>query len=1035
MIKTTILLLLLLTTLVAKSKDSCYTVQLLSRYNSQKALDELESREYPKECTLMQIGRNLTLRCGCYERVQTAQEHLERLEQNYSNAVVVSSYRYRFEDDNKPIITPNIVEIEKVKKRQLVITQEYQTSYAQSSQEEELKLMIQVFLAKSDLESAFKVASIGYKKYPKSYYWNQKMAEISKWTNRSARSMKHMRFIYEVKYDKEIEDTLIEYGSESFQYEAIEPLVVSRAKRNPTEKNIDLLILVYRKIGSPEKVIDVLDEEYQKDKNSTMLLTKALTLSLEIGDMEVAQKYVTLIEDEPLYTQADALLLARYYYIKNDISTAYARMDTNLTVDKENRAEYVKFYQLKSDLGWYLQYNLAAAEASKHLMQLNEARLVDYERVSFVYQKSDPKLSAEAVERAYREFRLSYLFYSYANEAVNLGEFEELEALIEDLDLKNSPFVEESLFWVILAKIYEHQGERDKHREALLRALELSPQNYQIKLSLLWFFMEIGDREALEEILSDISEDSDLDTTMYLPMASAYFYLNDINRASYYTEALLYTEDKTTELLEFEFLQAYIYQAQNNEAAFMGEMKKIVAKLKKEQKENPSLLKSDIHLSNYLRAAMHTLQADKFEKKLKRAKPYLSELNYNEIAYSWALMNNAKEKSRKIFHKVNKKEIWMRFSNAILFNDHDEIENMLDLYMAFLSMGDASEMAHEDGQVALAQSVTFEGLSKSDANQNAYIKHRDISRQRSDILDIKVAHNNRDPLVQEYINSSNTNYIAQGYYLNTKLNYASNETRDKRLLVSVPKYILEAGVGVKKLFDRGYIEGSMLYHEALRSYFEYMLVASARVSTDITLKATLAKNINALESTQLLLGGKKDSAALDISWQILNSTNINFLYELDSYTSQDERYLGEGRYGRLMVGQQIRNGYPDIRISAYYDFGSYVETEGSRGVIDELQRGLNPVLPENFYNLGLSLSYGMANSAAYTRVWRPFFEVTPYYNEQTDEYNFAMNLGVGGKAWHQDHLSFGASYTQAVSGVGNSVIEFYLNYQFLYAHP
>ena len=217
----------------SSEEEVCYTVQLVSKYNSQKNRDALSQNSYPSSCITMEIGNSLTVRCGCYDKQADTKESLQNLKSRYKNATIARSYRHRFINPDTDTRVTHIVEKPKYKNR--VVTKD----------EEELRLILQVFLYKSDLENAFKVASLGYKKNPNSYYWNQKMAEISSWTNRSARSMKHLRFMYENKFDAKIEQKLIDYGSASYQYEEIEPLVVNRAKRNPSEKNIDLMIFVY----------------------------------------------------------------------------------------------------------------------------------------------------------------------------------------------------------------------------------------------------------------------------------------------------------------------------------------------------------------------------------------------------------------------------------------------------------------------------------------------------------------------------------------------------------------------------------------------------------------------------------------------------------------------------------------------------------------------------------------------------------------------------------------------------------------------
>jgi hypothetical protein len=1049
------ILLFVISSLIAKSQESCYTVQLVSVPQSDKNLNRLQEESYPKNCKLMEIGKTLTVRCGCFEKFVQAQEQEKQLLNEYKEAVVATTYKYRF-DDNAPLenstkksdVVAGYVEKKNSHASKKKIPQ---SPINGTEDDEELRLMLQVFLAKTDLESAFIVAQKGYEKNPKSYYWNQKMAEVCRWTNRSARSMKHLRIMYEIEYDPKIEQELIDYGSEYFQYEEIEPLVVNRAKKDPSEENIDLMILVFKKIGSPEKVVDVLDEQYTKDSNNTMLLTKALELSLEIGDLDLAQKYVSMIEALKPYAKRDAVLISKYYYVTHRMQKAYDSLEeirfepepSYSYLHKYDNSEthvgedpHVKYYQLKSDLGWYLQDNLNAADAAKHLMLVdNKARLVDYERISFVYQEKEPKVALEATRRAYKEYKLSYLFYTYANGALNSKNYGELNELLVSIDKEQSPLVNEALYWVIKSKVYAYYKQKDLEKWALLKAYDIESENYRIKLELLWFYMDVQDSENVQIILQDMAEGNELDESFYLPMASGYFYLQDINRASYYTQELLSIENPVTKLLEFKFLQAYIYQVQNNEPAFMDALHDVLKDLKAEAKKNPTLKKEDAYLLNYLNAGMYVWAPDKFEKRLKKAKKYLLKKNYDEISYSWAMKNSAIEKSFKIYYRMSKKEQWVQFSHALNMQEHTEIENLLDFYLDNLAMGDASQAAYDDGQKSLAQRIVFEGFMKNDASQNAYIQHMDLSKERSDLFDAKTSYYKRTPLLQKYIELSNRTYMQDGYYLYTGLDYYKNATLDTATLVTVPSHTIKADVGLRKIYDRAYLEAHVELNKAMKNYIGYSLIGNYRVSTDLTANIEYAKNKNALESTQLFLGGKRDMLSFNLNWQILNSTSVDIRYEFNNYSSQDEVNLGDGKYWQVSVHQQIRNGYPDILIGAFYDNGIYSERSGSKGIIDELQAEQFEVLPQNFYNVGVSLSYGMTNSQAYTRVWRPYFEVTPYYNSDTDDYTYGFTAGYGGKVFHQDHLVIGTSYTDSVSGVGGSIFELFLKYQFMYYHP
>ncbi|MDF1878384.1 tetratricopeptide repeat protein [Sulfurimonas sp. SAG-AH-194-C20] len=1030
--KKVILFLFMSLSLFAKAEDSCYTVQLISSYNNEKNLSTLQSVKYPKSCKIMQIGKSLTVRCGCFDKYDDAQLHKNNFGA-YGDIKLATTYKYRFLDDVSvaPKKNINLSKLRNLKKR----THKVVDDRPRNQRDEELRLMLQVFLYKGDLENGYRVATLGFSANPNSYYWNQKMAEICKWTNRSARSMKHLRFMYDTKRDPIIEKELIDYGSSAYQYEAIEPLVVNRAIADPSEKNIDLMILVYKMVGSPEKVVKILEAQYIQDPTNVLLLTKALELSLEMGDLVLAKKYVTMIEETKPYSKVDATLIAHYYYIKQDIPRAYKSM-LHVAEDKKlSGVKLKKYYQLKSDFAWYLQKNSEAAEASYMLFYMNETRLADYERVSYVYQKKRPKRALLASQRAYEEYQLSYLFYTYANGALNNKEYKNVQIFISQIDTAQSPLINEALYWLIKARVYQHYKLQELEQNALLVAYELEPDNFQIKQELLWSYMDKKDYMNIRIILSDMAESGNLGLSQYLTLANGYLFLSDVNRASFYTQELLANQHELTKSLEFKFLQAYIYQVQNEESAFRKSMKNIVNTLDIKALEKPSLKYQSQFLSDYLRAAMYVFNPDKFEKKLKVSKQFLKRKEYNDISYSWAIQNKAFDKSFKIYHRMKKRELWTKFSNALLRESTSKINNILDLYLHSIARGDAASAADNYGRISLAQSITYEALYTNDKNQNAYIQHLDLSKKRSDKFDMTTSYYDRNPLLQKYVMLNNSTYLTDGYYLDLGLDYFLNESINSTLLVNVPDDKLIAKLGIRKLFNRGEVSLYTAYHNSMESYIEYGMSADYRVASTLRVGAKLSKNIDTLESTQLLLGGKKDMIDFHASWKILNSTTISLLREFNNYKSQDSVNLGDGTYDRIVISKQIRNGYPDLNLGVFYDTGSYSETSGSRGVVDDLQLEDFAVLPNNFYNLGVSISYGVANRNLYTRVWRPYFEFSPYYNNDIDSITYSFNAGYGGKIFHQDHLVFGVSYADSVNGIGGSILELFVNYQFMYYHP
>ena len=152
----------------------------------------------------------------------------------------------------------------------------------------------------------------------------------------------------------------------------------------------------------------------------------------------------------------------------------------------------------------------------------------------------------------------------------------------------------------------------------------------------------------------------------------------------------------------------------------------------------------------------------------------------------------------------------------------------------------------------------------------------------------------------------------------------------------------------------------------------------------------------------------------------------------NTYSSQDNYDLGYGYAARVESQTILKSGYPDLTLKLFYDFGTYTENSGSRGVIDILQPIRTKALPDEFYNLGASIHYGLANKNNYVRTWRPYVEFIPYYNGVLNQVNFAMSAGYGGRIYNHDHLIVGMNYNQAVNGTQETILELFLQYKLLY---
>ncbi len=83
---------------ITNNKETCHTVQLISLDSTKENKQQLFTNNYPKECKLMEIGKKVTIRCGCFNTKESGTKLLTKLNKIYKNTFLTKTYKYRFED-------------------------------------------------------------------------------------------------------------------------------------------------------------------------------------------------------------------------------------------------------------------------------------------------------------------------------------------------------------------------------------------------------------------------------------------------------------------------------------------------------------------------------------------------------------------------------------------------------------------------------------------------------------------------------------------------------------------------------------------------------------------------------------------------------------------------------------------------------------------------------------------------------------------------------------------------------------------------
>jgi hypothetical protein len=81
----------------AKSKDTCYSLQLTSFKFKKNSTYDFAKQHYPKSCKLVSFSNINSVRCGCYEKYRDARKALKKLPKKYAHPIIVNTYKYRFQ--------------------------------------------------------------------------------------------------------------------------------------------------------------------------------------------------------------------------------------------------------------------------------------------------------------------------------------------------------------------------------------------------------------------------------------------------------------------------------------------------------------------------------------------------------------------------------------------------------------------------------------------------------------------------------------------------------------------------------------------------------------------------------------------------------------------------------------------------------------------------------------------------------------------------------------------------------------------------
>ncbi len=140
----------------AQTKDTCYSIQLISFKFKKNSTYNFEEHKYPDSCKLISFSNINSIRCGCFDKYVDARVVLKKLAKKYPKPLIVTTYKYRFQKKTlkiakKPVkTTPKVQIVQKkilhVNKEKVVIKKEESTFLDNVTYQGNINLTLQSYI-------------------------------------------------------------------------------------------------------------------------------------------------------------------------------------------------------------------------------------------------------------------------------------------------------------------------------------------------------------------------------------------------------------------------------------------------------------------------------------------------------------------------------------------------------------------------------------------------------------------------------------------------------------------------------------------------------------------------------------------------------------------------------------------------------------------------------------------------------------------------------------------------------------------------
>ena len=906
-------------------------------------------------------------------------------------------------------------------------------------------LAFEVFLANGSVADALRVAEAAVAQRPQDTTWRERLAQVSEWSGKPADALRHWLILGNKTGSDNAWQGVLRLAPGLHDDDALLAAWQHTAERRRLEAAERRIVAdLFERLARAQDGVAFFQRLFERSKDP-LVFDEIAFLESRAGHSDAAARSFERLIELAGSTPERVVKLATFYVLKADFRRALEL----LRPLKERAAPAdTDFWRLLADVAWQLQDDDTASRAYGILIDRGNAKPFDFERLAQLLRQRQPEESARIAEGLWRNFRnigglmVALEIYNDRRDLVQLRRLFESIGPAEETRLRDN-----SYFCQLRAAYLQASGQPRLALADYARALTLSPNNTELRITVLWLLI---DAKLLPELRTQLQAWATMarGTAAYWDVyAAAYVTLGEPRRALPFL-----ARQAANRSQDYLWLVNYADTLEETgDAAMAWRMRRHAwhsarAQLAREPRADATVPRDK--LIGYARLTTQFAPGDPSLAVIRHILRQDSGPGGNpgldaaarELVLAWTISTDQDEASRgwlaQRYGRTLSRPLWAEVSMALADNDLETLDRLLETRADALPRYNRIDAARATQRIALAQSLGFEAQEKYPADDEVHL------RLATDLLAGAASLTVRDVAFQRGVLKGTERtarlqvWATQRLRLALELGLVQQRSGDGAQLVGIPGLDRTLALSALYRHDGGETEALVGRRSGLADFTALKLAHSRKLHQSVAAVLSLSSGERALESVPLIIGGQKNEAAASVQYTLSMREFIGARTWSARYATQDGSLLGSGHGLYAEAGHRFRTEYPDLtlRISrtlSHFDASGAADQRSAQLAPSGLVPPAAFFMPQSFRLWGLNLGFGTRYREEHSRGVRPFMDIGRTANSVSGNgYNWL--LGAGGSVIGPDHLSAYWMSSRGGGGTNVSVREFGLRYQYYF---